>query len=1027
MKKTVELFKKILKQSLMPLSDQTVSEWADSYRMISGEAAAEPGRWRTDRAPYQKAIMDAFTEPGITRVVAKTASQVGKALDIKTPIVTTEGWKCIGDLVAGDTVFDENGNQCKVLWKSATMENHDCYELEFSDGAKIVADAEHKWYVEPFNREPCVLTTQELLKDYSVGDRNIYAIPVAKPIKSSVKNLLIHPYLLGAWLGDGNSCSAQITIHEQDIEIAEYIKEQGYNVVVRDKCADGHIKNIQIDPLQRNNICQRGHNTDITGLTKRGYCAECHRQISLRNKWAGVKTVSVDPVINTPNTLRAKLEKLNLIGNKHIPQEYLRASVDQRFELLKGLMDTDGSINKKGRCEITFKSKTLILGLSELLSSLGIKHTVKERTALCYNSPTKAASQVWRVSFLVYSDTPVFKLRRHLARQKSREGCRVSETERRRILRIEKVDSRPVCCIAVDSPNHLYLAGKAMIPTHNSDIMNNVIGRFAHLAPAPIMMIQPTIETSQDYSKSRIAPMIRDTKVLRDIFKDVKSRDAGNTILSKQFPGGRLIMAGANSPAGLASKPIKILLADEVDRFPKSAGTEGDPVSLTAKRMTTFWDRVMGLFSTPTNAGDSRIEDEYITGTQEEWQHQCPKCKEWHLVTHRDMHTDYDCSVDKKGTRQFIVKSVIWRCSDCGFGFTETEMRQAAQKYIAQNASALTKGVRSFFVNCFASPWVNWSDVMQEWLEAQGDPEREKVVVNTRFGEAYERKGNFESHEQFVRRRENYGAELPEGVLLLTAAVDVQDNRLEYEICGWGMAEECWGIKKGTILGVPDTPKVWDMLDEQLDKEYRFASGKGLLVARTFIDSGGHYTKEVYAYCKKRFARQRFAIKGSSTPGVPLLHKYAKVKTVRGHTIPLVMLGTDSGKQYVMDRLSIEEPGPKYFHFPLDKSDSVTVQLTRGYDEFYFKGLISETKEPRRKNGVLVYQWVNIAKDKRNEPLDLRVYNLACMLSVNPDFEALEKLINSPNVIKEQSVKSKLKNKPKGGYGCIRKGVRGDY
>ena len=192
----------------------------------------------------------------------------------------------------------------------------------------------------------------------------------------------------------------------------------------------------------------------------------------------------------------------------------------------------------------------------------------------------------------------------------------------------------------------------------------------------------------------------------------------------------------------------------------------------------------MGLFSTPTNAGDSRIEDEYITGTQEEWQHQCPKCKEWHLVTHRDMHTDYDCSVDKKGTRQIIVKSVIWRCPDCGFGFTETEMRQAAQKYIAQNASALTKGVRSFFVNCFASPWVNWSDVMQEWLEAQGDPEREKVVVNTRFGEAYERKGNFESHEQFMRRRENYGAELPEGVLLLTAAVDVQDNRLEYEICG---------------------------------------------------------------------------------------------------------------------------------------------------------------------------------------------------------------------------------------------------
>lgn len=565
-----------------------------------------------------------------------------------------------------------------------------------------------------------------------------------------------------------------------------------------------------------------------------------------------------------------------------------------------------------------------------------------------------------------------------------------------------------------------------------SDIMNNVIGRFAHLAPAPMMMLQPTIDMSQDFSKTRIAPMIRDTKVLRDIFKEVKSRDTSNTILSKQFPGGRLIMAGANSPAGLASRPIKILLADEVDRFPKSAGTEGDPIGLAEKRMTTFWDSVMGLFSTPTNVGDSRIEDEYVTGTQEEWQHQCPNCKEWHLVTHRDMQTDFESSVDKKGKKHVIVKSVTWRCPDCGFGFSESQLRQTSQKYIAQNASALAKGVRSFFVNCFASPWVNWAEVMQEWLEAQGDPEREKVVMNTRFGEAYERKGNFENHDQFMRRREDYKAELPEGVLLLTAAVDVQDNRLEYEICGWGLAEENWGIKKGTILGVPDTQAVWDMLDEQLDKEYKFANGKGLIVARTFIDSGGHYTKETYAYCKKRFNRQRFAVKGSSVPGVPLLHKYSKVKLVRGITIPLVLLGTDSGKQYVMDRLSVVEPGPKYFHFPLDvREDATNIKIdgtlrTRGYDEFYFKGLISEVKEPRRKNGVLVYQWVNIAKDKRNEPLDLRVYNLACMLSINPDFEALAELINSKAVVTDKP-KAAAKTKKKGSFGCIKKGVRGDY
>ena len=564
-----------------------------------------------------------------------------------------------------------------------------------------------------------------------------------------------------------------------------------------------------------------------------------------------------------------------------------------------------------------------------------------------------------------------------------------------------------------------------------SDIMNNVIGRYSHLAPAPIMMIQPTIEMAQDYSKSRIAPMIRDTKVLREIYRDVKTRETGNTILSKIFPGGRLIMGGANSPAGLASRPIKILLADEVDRFPDSAGTEGDPVDLAAKRMTTFWDKRLGLFSTPTIAGESRIEEEYLQGTQEEWQHECPNCGEYHLLTHRQMVTDHQTVVDKKGNKHTTVHSVKWRCPDCGFSYTEEQMRRAPQKFVAQNASALAKGVRSFFVNCWTSPWLTWAGVMQEWLEAEGDPEREKVVVNTRFGEPYERKGAFESTDKFLQRREPYGAELPDGVLILTAAVDVQDNRLEYEICGWGKGEECWGIKKGIILGVPENQEVWTALDEQLDREYRFKNGTGLIVPRTFIDSGGHYTKEVYAYSLRRLARQCFAVKGASTAGVPIIHKYAKVTTVRGRTIPLVLIGTDSGKQYVMDRLSISVPGPKYFHFPLDKQENEAVSeilWNRGYDDIYFRGLIAEQKVARKKNGRVVWQWENIAKDKRNEPLDLRVYNLACLYSMNVDWEQLEQLVNSGNMNEkpQKSAPKVQKTAGKRSFGCIKRGLRGD-
>lgn len=562
-----------------------------------------------------------------------------------------------------------------------------------------------------------------------------------------------------------------------------------------------------------------------------------------------------------------------------------------------------------------------------------------------------------------------------------------------------------------------------------SDIMNNVIGRFAHLDPCTLMMVQPTLADGEDYSKSRITPMINATKVLKRIFRESKSRSSSNTIMSKYFTGGRLIITGANAPSGLASKPIRILLCDEVDRFPDSAGAEGDPVDLAAKRTTTFWNRLIGLFSTPTIKGSSRIDDEYMTGTQEEWQHQCPNCKEWHLLTHRQMVSEHETS-HRQNKKHVFVKSVHWICPDCGFKFSESEMRNAPQKFISQNPDAFRTDTRSYFVNCWTSPWLSWNNVMKEWLEAEGDPEREKVIYNTRFGESYERKGSFESEDVFLQRREDYGAELPDGVLILTAAVDVQDNRLEYEIKGWGHGEEQWGVVKGIIMGVPDTQEVWDKLDEQLDKVYYFANGRGLIVARTFIDSGGHYTKYVYAYCLRNYHKQRFAIKGASKPGEPLIAKISKAE-VDNHSIPLVLLGTDSGKQYIMDRLSIEVPGAKYMHFPLDKAktknvngDLVTEILrNRGYDRIYFRGLISEELVPRKHNGVIVMRWENIAKDRRNEPLDLAVYNLACLQSINPNFNTLEQMLknisDSPKIASKPAKKTIKKR-----YGCIKRGER---
>lgn len=742
MKTAKELWQYVSKTGLKPLPKTSVSQWADDYRMLSQGLSAEPGRWKTSRAPYQKDIMDAFTQPGINRVVVKSASQVGKALDVETPIMTTTGWKRMGDLTINDQVFDENGNPVRILAVSEVWNNRPCYEVKFSDEEVIIADENHDWYVD---------------------------------------------------------------------------------------------------------------------------------------------------------------------------------------------VDTDG---------------TFIL-----------------ETKSIYKIISWLNSKVW-----------------------------IHETFSRRIVSVTPVTNRATVCIEVDSPTHLFLAGRNLIPTHNSDIMNNVLGRYAHLDPCAVMMIQPTIELAQDYSKSRISPMIRDTKVLSQVFYETKSedgsktRDGKNTILSKLFPGGRLIMCGANSPAGLASRPVRVLLADEVDRFPDSAGTEGDPVDLAAKRMTTFWNRVMGLFSTPTNEGSSRIDVEYQTGTQEEWQHECPNCGEYHLIRHTEMECETEEHKDAKGRKIVIVSDVKWRCPDCGSTFSEDEMRKVPQKYISKNPAALHNGIRSFFVNGFTSPWLTWNDIMREWLEAKGDPTREKVVMNTRFGESYAQQGAFEDYQQFIRRREKYGADLPDGVLLLTGAVDTQDNRLEYEITGWGYGEECWGICKGVILGQPDNKATWDALDAVLDKVYRFKNGTGLKVARAFIDSGGHYTSKVYEYCEKNFSKQRFAIKGTAgTPGIPLNYKIGKAS---GSKIPLVMLGVDDGKQQVMNRLAIEEPGAKYFHFPLDEE----LLGTRGYDELYFKGIISEHKKKVKRKGVIHEIWEPTA-GVRNEPLDLRVYNLACMNSIHPDWDRLAEVV----------------------------------
>lgn len=537
-----------------------------------------------------------------------------------------------------------------------------------------------------------------------------------------------------------------------------------------------------------------------------------------------------------------------------------------------------------------------------------------------------------------------------------------------------------------------------------SEILFNLLGRYIHLDPCPMLMVQPTVEDSKDFSKERLTPTVDKTPVLASRIHEQKSRNGDNTILKKLFPGGYLALVGSNAPSGLAKRSIRVLVCDEVDRFAPSAGTEGDPVNLAEKRTSNFWNRIIGLFSTPTDA-TSRIMREYMLGSQEEWRYQCPNCGEWHWITIDDMKFEYDV-YEKDGQKSYEVHNVWWICPDCGFSYTEAEVKACKQGYVCLNPGVKT--VRSFHVNAFTSPWVHWTEIVKEYLEAKDDEESMKTFVNTRLAQIYNPDVNIKDIEPLLARREPYDADLPEGVLLLTASVDTQDDRLEYEIAGWGRDEERWGIEKGVLLGIPDAhSQVWKDLDTLLERTFAFADGRALKIARTFIDSGGHYTDEVYEYCQEHKYMQRFAIRGAHEFGIPLLNKFEKARNHPGLT--LISLGVNDGKEYILQRLkTVTEKGPKYMHFP-DADE-------RGYDQRYFRGLLAEKLVIEKHRGRLIKKWKNVAPDGRNEPIDLQVYNLACMRSLKPNWDAYEEAIND---VKPESKQPERKRQ----YGCVREGV----
>lgn len=551
----------------------------------------------------------------------------------------------------------------------------------------------------------------------------------------------------------------------------------------------------------------------------------------------------------------------------------------------------------------------------------------------------------------------------------------------------------PMDALTDPKVKHIIMAAASQVG--KSELINNCIGYIIDEDPGSILLIQPTTVDAKEYSKLRIAPMIRDCPTLREKVSDPKSRDSGNTILQKTYPGGILTMCGSTEAHALASKPIRYIFGDERDRWALSAGNEGDPWGLAMARQTTFYNAKSVEVSTPTIHNASTIEASFATGTMERWKSRCPHCGEYHEIKWADIRFEYE-KIPVAGNTTYKVLKHYYVCPGCGCISSELEMKRAPARWEAENPDAYANGVRSFWLNAFVSPWASWESIILKYLKAIGNPRAMQVVFNTCFGEVWEDRGDLEDEDSLLSRREDYGKrdddtpiELPDGVLVLTAGVDTQDDRMEYEIVGNGTFGETWGIEKGIVMGRPDDDATWEALDELVfDRVLRFENGVGLRVSMSFVDEGGHFTMQVRAQCRARLGKKVFCIKGLPGADKPFTAPPKKQK-ILVHQVAVgtcwqYQIGVDSGKEIIMDNLKVQRPGPKYCHFP--KRDD--------YGENYFNGLLSETKiyDPNKKNP---WVWKKIPGHERNEALDCRNYALAAFSALPKNLDEIARQLKA--------------------------------
>ncbi len=395
---------------------------------------------------------------------------------------------------------------------------------------------------------------------------------------------------------------------------------------------------------------------------------------------------------------------------------------------------------------------------------------------------------------------------------------------------------------------------------------NNWLGYCIHQAPGPFLLVQPTVDTAKRLSQQRIAPLIEESPELRERISPSRSKDSGNTILAKRFPGGQLVLTGANSAVGLRSMPARWVFLDEVDAYPGDVDGEGDPIALAEARCASFGHRAkLFLASTPTITGASRVEREYELSDQRRYHVPCPHCGALQWLQFERLRWEkgkpetarYICEhCEEPIDERFKTQMMAEENGACWMATADDETRERAE----------AAGIVGYHINGLYSPlgWLSWAEIARKWEEAVGNDAALKTVKNTILGETWQEKGEAPDWERLYERRENWKlGTVPEGALVLTAGADVQRDRLEIDVWGWGRGNESWLIDHVVLDGDTAQEAVWREMTEFLGTTWEHASGQQMALARLAIDTGdGATTASVYSWARSVGRGQVIAVKG---------------------------------------------------------------------------------------------------------------------------------------------------------------------